>query len=177
MVVSRGNLLQRQRVGDGDGEGTIGGRGEVGGALLRGGRNVAAAEQAKRDVGEGQRPERQLDHPTDGEQLHVQVGVIGQRTLDDAVDRIGACARIGSTTSGASRSTACTTTDRSTRSRSAVRRAIPSTLAPPSGQLRGSDPTPPRTSTVEPQTGPSPKTAQCAVMPRIPGQAPTSSPT
>src|SRR3954470_10924164 len=126
MVVSRGNLLQRQRVGDGDGEGTIGGRGEVGGALLRGGRNVAAAEQAKRDVGEEQRPERQLDHPTDGEQLHVQVGVIGQRALDDAVDRIGACARIGSTTSGASRSTACTTTDRSTRSRSAVRRAIPS---------------------------------------------------
>src|SRR3954470_10247263 len=126
MVVSRGNLLQRQRVGDGDGEGTIGGRGEVGGALLRGGRNVAAAEQAKRDVGEGQRPERQLDHPSDGEQLHVQVGVIGQRTLDDAVDRIGACARIDSTTSGAPRSTACTTTDRSMRSRSAVRRAIPS---------------------------------------------------
>src|SRR3954470_23414311 len=136
MVAGRGNLLQRQRVGDGDGEGTVGGRGEVGGALLGGGRKVVAAEQAKRDVGEEQRPERQLgavapagvggDHPSDGEQLHVQVGVIGQRTLDDAVDRIGACARIDSTTSGAPRSTACTTTDRSMRSRSAVRRAIPS---------------------------------------------------
>src|SRR4051812_13248851 len=84
-VVGRGDLLQRQRVGDGDGEGAVGGRrGEVGGGLLLGGgRKVVAAEQAKCDVGEEQQPERQIGavapagvgggRSTDGQQLHLQV--------------------------------------------------------------------------------------------------------
>jgi hypothetical protein len=60
--VGRGDLVQRQRVGDGDGEGTGGGRrGEVGGGLLLdGGRKAVAAEQAKRDVGEEQRQNGKL---------------------------------------------------------------------------------------------------------------------
>src|SRR2546421_11769950 len=44
MVVGRGDLLQRTRVGDGDGEGAVGGRrSEVGGGLLLGGGRKAVA--------------------------------------------------------------------------------------------------------------------------------------
>lgn len=146
VVVGLGDVVQRVTVADGDGEGADGGcGGEVAGGLALGlGGEVVAAEQSQGDVVEQQRPEGDLgavraggvggDDGVVGGDGVVEIGVVGQRDLDDPVDaprRVRADGRGGAP---ASRATAWETTAGSTRSRSAVRRTVAITVAPPSGR-------------------------------------------
>jgi hypothetical protein len=98
--VRSGCLLQGQRLGDRNRQGAVPGRRrELGRRLLLGcGRKVVASEQPDRDVVEQQGPEREVGPVTasgvgrdDGVDLGdggVEVDVVGERHLDDAVDSV-----------------------------------------------------------------------------------------
>lgn len=97
-VVGLGDLVERAAVADVDGEGSDGGRGgEIAGSLASGpGGEVVAAEHAEGDVGEQQGPEGEFgavgaggvggDDRVVRDHRGVQVGVVRQGHLDDAVD-------------------------------------------------------------------------------------------
>ncbi|GGV72875.1 hypothetical protein GCM10010277_86330 [Streptomyces longisporoflavus] len=92
VVVGPGDVVQRVAVADGDGEGADGGcGGEVAGGLALGlGGEVVAAEQPQGDVVEQQGPEGDLGAVraggVGGGDGVVEIGVDGQRDLDDPVD-------------------------------------------------------------------------------------------
>ena len=150
-------------------------------------REVVAAQQAQRDVGEQQRPERQArtgirrsvrrDGRTLADDLRVQLGVGDSATSMIRSTPSGAISRMAR----ASSDTTCAAVPAGTRAASAARRTVPITVAPAQvASCAATEPTAPSTpwtSTVCPSTGPSAKTARCAVMPGMPSAAPTSSPT
>src|SRR4051812_35979721 len=192
-LVCVGDSVQRQRVGGGDLDGTVARRrGQVvGGMFLGVGREVVAAEEADGDVVEQHRPEREVGPVGAGgvggddglvpRHGGVEVDVVGERHLDDAVHPYGAWRRKSATGSGPSRATTCATAWLSTWSRSRLLRTEPMTVAPPQcASWAAIDPTPPSTPwtrTIWLVTGPSPNTARWAVMPGMPRHAPSASST
>jgi hypothetical protein len=100
-VVGFGDAVEWWRIGDGDRERAVAcRRGQVFSGLALGEvREVVAAEQPDREVGEEHRPEREVrpieaarvggDDGVGGRDRGVEVGVVGERDLDGAVNAVG----------------------------------------------------------------------------------------
>ena len=167
-----------------------GGGGQVGGGLLLGfGGEVVAAEQADGDVVEQHRPEREVGAVVaggvggdDGLVLGdggVEVDVVGEGHLDDAVDAVGGVAADRGGGVGPVEGDGVAEGRAGRPGRSAVRRTVPMTVAPPQCASCAAIDADAAENAVDqdgrPVTGPSANTARCAVMPGMPRHAPTSS--